>query len=405
MKIIPYNSTNMKGPESVSKKVPPKGVKSVVILAMGTFAVGTDAYIIAGFLPEMAQSLGVMKAAAAQSLTVFAVCYAVMSPILASLTIKLPRRPLLIGALVLLSLANVLGALSSTLWQLLGARVVAAMGAAIYTPTAGAVAARLVNREQRGQALSIVIGGLTLSTALGVPLGSLASHWLGWRSALTIVSGLSLLAAVGVGWSLPRLPGQAGVSLKERLAVVRFPGVSTVLLLTVLGMGATYTVYAYSLPVMGEIGLSRHEGVFMLFLYGMGAVLGTFASGRATDRYGPRRILFGNYFTMAAAFLLFALTAVQQHPLMGLAGFAAFLWGATSFAQTPPQQHRLIALEPEHSALLLSLNASAIYLGIGLGTMLGGIAIAHGAEAIFLTAGTMAICAFFYLWGTRVVSA
>lgn len=194
------------------------------------------------------------------------------------------------------------------------------------------------------------------------------------------------------------------MSLKERLAVVRRPGVSTVLLLTVFGMGATYTVYVYSLPVMRELGLNRHVAVFMLFLYGVGAVLGTFVSGHATDRYGPRRILFGNYFTMAAAFLLFLSSAARQLPLMGLAACAAFLWGATSFAQTPPQQHRLIALEPEHSALLLSLNASAIYLGIGLGTVLGGIAIAHGAEAIFLTASAMAICAFLYLWGACLLS-
>lgn len=159
MKNVPNDLANVKDSDAVTGEVTRLGLRSVVILAMGTFAVGTDAYTIAGFLPELAQSLGVTKAVAGQSLTVFAVSYAVMSPILASLTTKLPRRPLLIGALVLLSVANVLGALSSTLWQLLGARVVAAMGAAIYTPNAGAVAARLVSPEQRGQALSIVIGG------------------------------------------------------------------------------------------------------------------------------------------------------------------------------------------------------------------------------------------------------
>ena len=397
MKDVPNNAVSMKRPESDVTHEVSHGLGIVVILATGTFAVGTDAYIIAGFLPEMAHTLGVSNAAAGQALTVFAICYAVMSPILATLTTKFPRRPLLIAALVLLSVANVFGALSSTLWQLLGARALAAFGAAIYTPNAGAVATRLVSSEQRGRALSIVIGGLTLSTALGVPLGSLASHWLGWRTALMFVSGLSLLAAAGIGWSLPKLSGQAVVSLKERLAVVRHPSIRAVLLLTILGMGATYTVYAYSLPVMAEIGLNRPEAVFMLFLYGVGAVLGTLASGHATDRYGPRRILFANYATMTIAFLLFASTAVQDHLLVGLAGFSSFFWGATSFAQTPPQQHRLIALEPKQSALVLSLNASAIYLGIGLGTLLGGMGIAHGPQAIFLTAGAVACCAFMYL--------
>ena len=257
MKNILNNAFAVRRPESDAAHEVSHGLGMAVILAAGTFAVGTDAYIIAGFLPEMAQTLAVSNAAAGQALTVFAICYAVMSPILATLTTKLPRRPLLIAALVLLSAANIFGSLSSTLWQLLGARALAAFGAAIYTPNAGAVAARLVSQEQRGRALSIVIGGLTLSTALGVPLGSLASHWLGWRTALMIVSGLALLAAAGIGWSLPKLSGQAVIPLKERLAVVQQPGVRSILLLTILGMGATYTLYAYSLPVMAEIELTH----------------------------------------------------------------------------------------------------------------------------------------------------
>lgn len=397
MKNIPNNAVAVKHPDPCATHEVNHSLGAVVILAAGTFAVGTDAFIIAGFLPEMSQALGVGKAAAGQALTVFAICYAVMSPILATLTTKLPRRPLLIAALVLLSVANVAGSLSSTLWQLLDARALAALGAALYTPNAGAVAARLVSPEQRGQALSIVIGGLTLSTALGVPLGGLAGHWLGWRTALMFVSGLSLLAAAGVGWSLPKLSGLAAVSLKDRLAVIKHPGIRSVLLLTILGMGATYTVYAYSLPVMTEIGLDRLEAVFMLFLYGVGAVVGTLASGYATDRYGPRRILLINYVTMTAAFLLFASLAGQGYLHAVLAGFASILWGAASFAQTPPQQHRLIALKPKQSALVLSFNASAIYLGIGFGTMLGGMGIALGARVIFLMAGTVAGCAFMFL--------
>ena len=33
--------------------------RSVAILALGTFAVGTDAFILSAFLPEMAAELGV----------------------------------------------------------------------------------------------------------------------------------------------------------------------------------------------------------------------------------------------------------------------------------------------------------------------------------------------------------
>ncbi|NUR91732.1 MAG: MFS transporter, partial [Nonomuraea sp.] len=88
---------------------------AVRTLALGTFAVGTDAFVVAGFLPAMAADLGVSPAAAGQSVTVFAVAYAAGSPILATLTARLPRRTLLVAALAVLGLANLGSALAPSL--------------------------------------------------------------------------------------------------------------------------------------------------------------------------------------------------------------------------------------------------------------------------------------------------
>ena len=69
-----------------------------LVLAFGTFAVGTDAYVIAGVLPELAHSLDIGVAAAGQLVTVFAIGYAVLSPVLAALTSHWSRRTVLRGA-------------------------------------------------------------------------------------------------------------------------------------------------------------------------------------------------------------------------------------------------------------------------------------------------------------------
>ncbi|WP_062378592.1 MFS transporter [Pseudomonas abietaniphila] len=55
-------------------------------LALGTFAVGTESFMIAGLLPGMAKDLGVSVATAGQLVTVFALAYALSSPVLAALT-------------------------------------------------------------------------------------------------------------------------------------------------------------------------------------------------------------------------------------------------------------------------------------------------------------------------------
>ena len=50
-------------------------------------------------------------------------------------------------------------------------------------------------------------------------------------------------------------------------------------------------------------------------------------------------------------------------------------WGAAGFGMMPPQQARLAAASPAQAPLLLSLNASMVYLGTALGSVVGGLAI------------------------------
>ncbi|WP_158881502.1 MFS transporter [Amycolatopsis anabasis] len=375
----------------------PRGLTSTLVLGLGTFAVGTDAFVVAGFLPDMATELHVTTAAAGQSVTVFAVAYAVLAPIVATLTARLPRRTLLVGALLLLGLANLGSALSPGLPVLIVTRVLAAGGAAAFTPTAGAVSAALVRPELRARALAVVIGGLTIATALGVPLGDLASHWTSWRMALGLVAALCLLVAGGVFAIMPALPGGPRVRLRERLAVLRHPGVLAVLPLTVLGMGASYTVYAYSVPALHAVGIPESASVLLLFLYGLGAVLGNFGSGYATDRWTPVRVLTVGYAGMTVALgLLGWIAAAGASPGFAV-GALVLLWGATTWTQSAPQQHRLIAAAPREAPLVVALNASAIYLGIGAGTALGGLVLTLGAPALYGMSAAVAALALVYL--------
>ena len=381
------------------------GISSTLVLALGTFAVGTDAFVVAGFLPSMADSLHTSSEAAGQSVTVFAVAYAVLCPVLATLTARLPRRTLLVAALLVLGLANVGSAVAPTLPVLLVTRVLAAAGAAAYTPNAGTVSASLVRPELRGRALAVVVGGLTVATALGVPLGNAASHWLGWRTALGLVAALCLLVAAGLRLIMPALPGADRVPLRTRLAVLRRPAVLAILPLTVFGMGASYTAYAYSVPVLEAVHIPSTAVLWMLFLYGLGAVLGNLTSGYATDRWGPVRVLTTGYVTMAVAFGSLAWIAVADVAWQPVVGVMVLLWGASSWCQTPPQQHRLIDAAPQEASLVVSLNASGIYAGVGLGTVIGGATLPSGAATVYGLGAALAAASLLFLILTARTSA
>ncbi|MVU77787.1 MFS transporter [Nocardia sp. ET3-3] len=375
----------------------PNGLRRTLILALGTFAVGTDSFILAGFLPDLAESSKVSTATAGLAVTVFAGAYALGSPVLATLTARLPRRTLLVTALLVLALANLGSALAPAFWALLAARIVAALGAAAFTPNAGAAASALVRPEARARALAVVVGGLTIATALGVPLGDLLGQWLGWRSALTGVAIVCLLAAAGVAAWVPPLPGNPYVPLGTRLAVLRNRSVATVLPLTVLGMGAAYTVYAYAVPALGALGIGASSTAWVLMLYGVGAVAGNLSSGFATDRWGAARVLTAGYIVMAGSLGVLGALAATDTRVPALVGVLALGWGAASWCQTPPQQHRLIAAAPQESGLVVALNASCIYFGIGAGSLLGGATIGHGVAAMYALAAVLAVVALCYL--------
>jgi len=391
---------NMQAPTAHAGAASGLGLGAILVLALGTFAVGTDAFIVAAFLPMMAADLGVTPAVAGHSVTAFALAYAVLAPLIATLTTRVPRRTLLCAALALLGLANIGSALAMSMPWLIASRIAAAATAAAYTPNAGAVAAALVRPDFRARALAIVIGGLTVATALGVPLGRVASTMLSWRAALWAVGGVALLAAAGVRASLPRLGGAPAASLAERLRVLGRPAILKVLPLTVLGMAAAYVPYAYTVQVLQTLGTPEGAVTGMLLGYGLGAMAGNYLSGAGTDRHGARRVLLAAYLAMAAALGGLAWLAAAARPMQLAVAALMALWGASSWAQSPAQQHRLISAAPQHGALVVALNASAIYFGIALGTAIGGRLVDTGATAVLACGLVLALASWAYAMAT-----
>ena len=156
----------------------PAIILRILVLSVGSFAVGTGTFVVTGVLTDIAEDLSVSVANAGLLVTVFAVTFAVGSPILVSSASGVGRRRLLVGALVLFTLANVAAALAPSFSVLLGARVVAACGASIFPRLASAAAARLAPPEVRGRALSV-------RTMVSTSHGWWACPWALWSAAIT----------------------------------------------------------------------------------------------------------------------------------------------------------------------------------------------------------------------------
>jgi predicted MFS family arabinose efflux permease len=93
----------------------PAVVLRILILSVGSFAVGTGTFVVTDVPTDIAEDLSVPIASAGLLVTVFAVTLAVSPPVLVSSTSGVGRRSLLVGALVLLA-AITAGGQASSWW-------------------------------------------------------------------------------------------------------------------------------------------------------------------------------------------------------------------------------------------------------------------------------------------------
>ncbi|MEU5346152.1 MFS transporter [Streptomyces sp. NPDC020766] len=345
-------------------------MKPLFPLALATFAVGTDAFVIAGLLPAIASDFEVSIAAAGQLVTAFALTFAIAAPILGWLLSSLDRRTALQVALVVFAVGNAVTALSPDYTLALFSRVLTALGAATITAAASSAAVAVTPGERRGRAMAFVIGGLTVSTALGMPLGNMIGS-VDWRLTLWAVAALGVVAAIGTTVGLPRIT-LPPTSLGARLAPLRKPEMIVTLLATLLVMGGHYTLYTYigSVTADATAGSFAQALTLILFAWGIGAVIGNVLAGYLVDSLPTVRVAVT---ALAAATLLLGISPLAVNNLAVVIVWAG-IWGITDGAPSVIQQYRLVSFAPASAPVLFGLNSSAVFLGVALGGGLGGIA-------------------------------
>jgi predicted MFS family arabinose efflux permease len=291
---------------------------------------------------------------------------------------RVPRKALMACALTLFAAANLAAAAAPGLSSLLAARVAAAVGAALFTPTASAAAVALAGPEHRGQALSIIMGGLAVGTVFGVPAAS-----------LLFVGALALAALVLLAATLPALPAPPEVPLRERLALLVNVQVLLIVAITTVATAAGILVYTYIAQVLATTAHLTGTGLAVaLLVWGVGGSAGAFGGGYLTDRAGANRTLLLAITALALSLLglAFAGGPVAALPLM-------FVFGAAGWAVVTPNNHRLTGLAPTAAGVVISLNSSGTYLGQSLGAITGGLFLTHHGTAVGLCAAGAAIAA------------
>src|SRR5690242_11023157 len=97
--------------------------RRLLVLALGMFALGTDSFVMAGILPQIAHAFDVPIGVAGQVTTVYAITYALMAPTVAAIAARVPRKVLLLSSLATFVVANLATAVAPNFGFALATRV------------------------------------------------------------------------------------------------------------------------------------------------------------------------------------------------------------------------------------------------------------------------------------------
>ncbi len=356
-------------------------MKKILLLVIGMFALGLDAFVISGLLPFISQDLHISIASAAQAVTAFTLCYALSAPIFATLLSSKEIKNILLLALLIFTCGNILSAMSTSFALLILSRCVAGVGAGIYSPLAVASAAALVKPEQKGSALSLALGGMSMGVVLGVPLGLFITTKISWQGTLWLIVALGVIGMIAIQFKFPKIKAPTPPTLLERISILKNHNVAVIVGISFLTAIASLGLYTFISLIVTNLHAS-HSLTEYFWVWGVGGMIGSFAIGKIIDKTRAPRIVM-IFILILLAFALFAIPITIDLPIISFIPFV--LWGIMGWASQTPQQHALINVEPRHAATAVALNSSINYLGGAVGAILGGILLSAKISAAMLT--------------------
>jgi len=349
-------------------------VIAIVALALGGFAIGTTEFVTMGLLPDIADGVGVDIPSAGHLISAYAVGVVIGAPVIAAFSARFPRRALLVALMGALLVGNALTALAPGYRTLLVARLLAGLPHGAYFGVASLVAASLVAPRLHGRAVSSVMLGLSVALVAGVPAATWLGQSVGWRSAFWLVVVLAAATMAAVLAVVPSTPGRPEATVRGELGALRRPQVLLTLAIGIVGFGGMFALYSYIAPLVTDVaGLSRGTLPVILFVYGIGGVVGTALAGRLGDW-----ALFPSVAgALVALMVVLALTALVAPWAPGLV-VGVLLVSVSGSTLAILLQLRLMETAGEAQMLGAALNHSALNLANALGAWVGGLVIAAG---------------------------
>ena len=301
--------------------------RSLISLALVTFALGVAEFGMMGILGDIASDININIVEAGHLISAYSIGVAIGAPMLIVLR-RMPLRTLLLLLCSVIAFGNLSAALSPGYSTLMISRFVSGLPHGAFFGAGAIVCSRLVSKGHQASAVAVMVSGMTIANLVGVPLGTFLSDSFSWRLCFLVVTVFALAGVLGIRYWVPSLAPIPDAGLKGQFRFLSRPEPWLIYAGVFFGQASVYSWFSYIQPSM--ISLAHFhiaDMTWIMFIAGLGMVVGNILAGKLADRYDPPRIS-GSIcviliFVMSGLYF-FASSKVFSIPLMFLATAGLF---------------------------------------------------------------------------------
>ena len=372
----------------------------IFALGIAAFSMVTTEFAPVGLLSQIAASLGQPKAVIGLTVTLYGWGAAASGLCAARFTSVVGRKTLLVALLVITAGSNLAMMVTETTGALFAARVAGAVANGVFWALVAATATRIAPPHQMGVATSIVFGGLSVASTLGIPVVNFIGQIIGWRIAFGVLGGDCLLVAALLFVFLPDIAEPAGDSPRLFHMIRRRKDLWPIYAITAFTAAAHFEGYTFIEPLILRIPQVVPGLVSVLFLgFGAAGLVGNIISGLLSDRF--IKPLVG----VALIAMCLALAVLGQlGPDVGPGPVLLLLvtWGISIAVLFAVLQTWILSAAKSDILAAAGLHTAVLNVAIGVGASIGAWCLqADGLSGVMTSAALLTIPPLLIIFSTR----
>ncbi|UXZ47839.1 MFS transporter [Pseudomonas soli] len=344
-------------------------MKTVLALFSGGFATFALLYCVQPMMPLLSQEFAINAAQSSLVLSVSTAMLAIGLLVTGPISDRIGRKPVMVFALLCAALSTLASAVMPS-WELvLATRALVGLSLSGLAAVAMTYLSEEIHPQHIGLAMGLYIGGNAIGGMSGRLITGVLIDFVSWHTAMLVIGGLALVAAVVFWKVLPESRNFRPQSLKPRSLLDGFvmhfkdAGLPWLFLEAFLLMGAFVTLFNY-------IGYRLLAGPYHMnqALVGLLSVVylsGIYSSaqvGALADKLGRRKVFWASIVVMAGG-LLMTLANPLAMIILGMLVFTFGFFGAHSVASSWIGRRALKAKGQASSLYLFSYYAGSSVAG------------------------------------------